>query len=353
MKLIDWGLNKLVGEIKVSPSLCVRASSPQASCSLCADICPERGIRLTEEGPLVQSCRACGRCVRDCPERVFTLDAFLVADYVNKKDRIVIGCTHDPGEARVDGRISCFTQLEPEWLAPLLGKMDQLVLYVDQEACATCVNDWSPESLTVRLDRLAIPHRDRLVIIRDPAALNQFFDRKRSRRAFIADGFQYFQETGKKEWQLQLARYVAQDGERRLPRRSLLIKPFQEAEDLPLDQELPYRSLGATACQFCGACSQVCPHGALRLDEAEGEAHLLHAPVLCSQCHLCQDLCPVDGLHWQAPLKIEDIAAPAWRSLAAVRGQVCKHCGEIFHELPLQDPPICRFCRARQRPGQV
>lgn len=353
MKLIDWGLNKLIGEIKVSPSLCVHACSPQASCSLCADICPEQGIQLTDEGPLVQSCRACGRCVRDCPERVFTLDAFLLADYISKKNRVIVGCSHDPGEARVDGRISCFTQLEPEWLALILTKTDQLVLYVDQKACDTCVNDWSPESLTVRLDRLAIPHRDRLLIIRDPAALDRFFDYKKSRRDFIADGFKYFQDTGRKEWQLQLAHYATQSGERRLPRRSLLIKPFQAAEDLALDQDLPYRSLEVTACQFCGACSKICPHGALRMDETEGGALLAYAPVLCSQCGLCRDICPVDGLHWQAPLKVGDLVSPAWQPLAEVSDQVCSVCGEIFDELPVQEPAICRFCRVRQKSSQI
>lgn len=350
MKLIDWSMTKLIGEIHASPALCVRVASPQASCSLCADICPEEGIRLTEEGPLVQSCSACGRCVRDCPERVFTLDAFLLADYLAEKNRLVIGCANDPSEARVDGRISCFTQLEPEWLASLLAKADQLVLYVDQEACDTCVNAWFPESLTVRLDRLAIPHRDRLLVLRDPAALDRFFDQTKTRRGFIADGIKYFQDTGKKEWQLQLARYAAQNSDRRLPRRSLLIKPFQEAADLDWDQELPYRSLRATACQFCGACVKVCPHGALRIDEMEGEALLAYAPVLCSQCGLCQDVCPVDGLHWQDPLKVADIASPAWQSLAEVDEQVCQSCGEPFYELPAQDPAICRFCRARQKP---
>lgn len=345
MNVLGWGAQKLLGRITANADLCVRCRSPLATCSLCADICPEKGIILTEEGPLVERCRACGRCVRDCPERVYTLDSFLLADYCRGKACPVIGCTHDVSDAPVDGRISCFTQLEPEWLATVLQHAPQLILYVDQESCRSCVNNWSAEALIGRMEQLSLPYRERLTIVQNPGDLLGFQDPTSNRREFIAAGWQRLQKTGKAEWQLQTAHYFSASQGRPISRRALLMRPYQKYPEASWQEELPYRRLRATACQFCGACVAVCPHEALRIDETEMGKALGYAPVLCSQCGLCQDVCPVSGLHWDAPLRIGDLADPSWDILLEVPLETCSVCGDGFYEWPAPENHCCRFCR--------
>lgn len=219
------GAQKLLGRITANADLCVRCRSPLATCSLCADICPEKGIILTEKGPLVERCRACGRCVRDCPERVYTLDSFLLADYCRGKACPVIGCTHDVSDASVDGRISCFTQLEPEWLATVLQHVSQLILYVDQESCRSCVNSWSAEALIGRMEQLSLPYRERLTIVQNPGDLLGFQDPTSNRREFIAAGWQRLQKPA---------------------RRNGNYKPriiFQQQKEAPIASGPPYATL--------------------------------------------------------------------------------------------------------------
>lgn len=54
-------------QMMISPSRCIR-------CGACASVCPEGGIRLTEDGVRIDfaSCRACGECSRVCYSKAIT-----------------------------------------------------------------------------------------------------------------------------------------------------------------------------------------------------------------------------------------------------------------------------------------
>jgi len=108
-------------------------------------------------------------------------------------------------------------------------------------------------------------------------------------------------------------------------------------------QVQPYSPLiDAMLCTGCDACTKVCPHEAIKLDEAEQAVDIVYSidAARCSGCGICQDACEDNAI------QIEQWSVPA-ESVVKLSVYRCPACGAGYH-LPQQQPvnerELCRIC---------
>lgn len=125
-------------------------------------------------------------------------------------------------------------------------------------------------------------------------------------------------------------------GARRASRRPLLSEPAATVAalaELDFRLQMAHRAspLGlldiTSGCTTCGACTVVCPTGALALAEGDAAVTVRHDPRLCTGCDLCTRACPEHVLHVERGLDADRLAGgPFEIASAAVRR--CRGCGE-------------------------
>lgn len=355
MSLFRWSAKKLfkTGEPTVFASRCVRTQSPLASCSLCRDVCPQKGIAITTDGPLITDCSGCGLCVRTCPQNAFEMDLEKIFKRISEYNHVIIGCKNDPNSDEADIRIGCLQQLRPEDALVLADAVDELILFADATTCKNCVNDFFPEGIVLPLEQYGLPCADRITVLRSKDQLlqrndTQQMDRRRFLRHSASEMFHAGQEaTGSEliEWLQQRGMY---DDQPPLAARSCLVPLFKKyGTAVPRNNQLSYPMLHARKCVYCGACAMMCPQDAILLTEEEGRCVLKFAPTLCSKCDLCLDVCRINGLYWDGEMTTDDFLFPTWPALHTAKRTVCSVCG-----MPCcsndQDEAMCSVCSAEK-----
>ena len=86
---------------------------------------------------------------------------------------------------------------------------------------------------------------------------------------------------------------------------------------------MPLLEINREDCICCGVCIEVCPFGALRLDE-DGKAVVNE---LCTACRACLDACPVDALSLPEVERVrrpaQDVYQGIWVWIEQFQGQAC------------------------------
>ena len=58
-------------------------------------------------------------------------------------------------------------------------------------------------------------------------------------------------------------------------------------------------------CHACGVCLEVCPRGAIRIEDSGGRPKAGITPASCDLCLACLEVCPVEAIKEPYP--------PEWR----------------------------------------
>ncbi|MEO0248592.1 MAG: 4Fe-4S dicluster domain-containing protein [candidate division WOR-3 bacterium] len=109
-----------------------------------------------------------------------------------------------------------------------------------------------------------------------------------------------------------------------------------------------YREVQADErCVGCGACANLCPTGALSLDEGPTEVHLQWRPAHCSSCDLCLDACVRKALHATTCTEARRITDQTTATIRVFQRLYCPACGDTF--LSCDPDARCSECSKTER----
>ncbi len=336
-------------QLSIYSGNCLRTISPLAQCSICEQLCPEHALSFQDDRWNAVNCSLCGLCATLCPTQVFQIDQHRVIQY-QKNHPLSLCCTQNTAAPAEALRINCLQQFSPLALIYLLYHHPQLTIYLSPSQCQQCRHNWYAQGLIMQLEQYQIPSEKLQIIIQAPdessaSAQNQ-------RRELFRDLFHRTGEHSKKAVVNTVEKLSATFSSAeafveqteifpaRLPLYALYVK-----KQLPVHHqaELPFRRMECRACNFCSACTHVCPTKALTITDADNRRALQFQPELCINCGLCQSVCIEKGLCWDDFLTQEQFLETP-QILAHSSEKICSECGHEFFQWPDTDDSVCRFC---------
>jgi ferredoxin len=321
------------------------------------------GQRLTIAGA---DCDGCGICEAACPNGVFSLAApseeWLWAECFKQaggENRLSIICSRAKRVPQMQGvvEISCLGRLAWEFVVAF-GVSGVRVAYLSGDCHACDMKKggglWQ-ENRHVAQNVLAVLGRDKDM----PEAAGRKESRftngrglngiRLDRRALFSRMFRLVLKS--------ISGGAAETGRPQASRgstnrRRWLVRLLNDCYDAPGKEILrekffPWRTLReAGPCFLCGACSALCPVGALKFDDGKA---LHYIPSFCTQCGLCQTICPYESLVLGEQMPVLDFFTLTGRTLAAASRHICSLCGVEFDASG--NPTKCERCTLQEKLG--
>ncbi|MGQ9543896.1 MAG: 4Fe-4S dicluster domain-containing protein [Candidatus Bathyarchaeia archaeon] len=113
-----------------------------------------------------------------------------------------------------------------------------------------------------------------------------------------------------------------------------LVKPF--TTDYPKKPYIPQEGFRGAAeydpdkCVGCGACSQVCPTGAITYEDSDKYRRLRLDYGLCSFCGRCEENCPWDAIHLTKKYELAVFDRNEAKTGVDIQLFECIQCGRPF-----------------------
>ncbi|NMG73264.1 4Fe-4S dicluster domain-containing protein [Aromatoleum diolicum] len=360
-----------LGRIGLRSVACLAARGARADCRCCIEACPRASLALHDGGLELDpvACSSCGICAASCPTGALAVEGFTLPAVVPPQG-ITVACERVHGAAPgAAHRVPCLGGLAlTDWLRLALTAGDAPLRIVDDGSCTHCANatgagepaipllDAARRALTeAGVPAESLPQRVK------PAPLPNGNEGRNasadevvaSRRGFFAGLSRSVASaltqttTGDAQFaapaRIQRPRRDTIPGQRGEETRLLLLQIAQRhGRPHPVRATLPALAANS-ACRAHGACTGVCPTGALQLesDADNASAHLRFDAWLCVACGACSGICPSRAL---------TLEPRAWRPFAvapvelAVIGQCeCRRCGALF--AAGEDESLCERCR--------
>jgi ferredoxin len=359
-------------ELLEEEALCLNIRGRAEHCQRCATVCHSNALSLTADAVEVdrEKCTGCGACVPVCLAGALRLSGFSPRCFLEAlagETEVHLHCTEstDSGGGVV---IPCFKVLDDRLLAAVRADGVETLFLHGLDRCVDCRHGGALRELgrmqlklkkelgesAVRL----LPATTRVTAAKEYRQTRQREDQPHlNRRSFLRFAGAHA-ASGAARWLVPVE--VDDDGVPDLP--------FFQGDPEAIRQPHPYQSLLAervgrvpwrddTAvpwrkrsmaehCNGCLACGQRCPTGALLAKEENQTRSISFEQALCTDCGLCEALCPVDAVLVHRISGIEEVEVP--RSVLMMRMLVtCDHCGTDF--LPeTSDATTCPTCSNEQ-----
>ena len=359
-----------LAELIVEEALCLNLRGRLMHCSACSDICPAGALNLTPDSVDVDTtrCTGCNSCLPSCPAGALRSTAFLPERFLQ--------ALRESGQADLHCRISedggggivipCHAVLDARLLAAARGDgVTELRLH-GLDHCADCRHGDARAHIDSVIEQLAqwlgeaAPGLDP-----DPPTVSDggkggrdYQDQPHmDRRAFLRFGSARSMSQAA-QWLLPGLSREEEDAEA-LPfyqsdAHAHRASAYQQAlmaraESVPwrADRPLPFiRRRVGEACSACLSCGERCPTGALRASDSAAHRQLSFDPVLCTDCGLCERICPERAMLPEALRDTDDLMAGR-ETLFFVSQQRCRQCGPTF--LPTDaERDLCPVCSNEQ-----
>lgn len=356
-----------LSDLIIEEEMCINLRGRMMHCTACSDTCPSEALTLSVDNIELDKnkCTSCNSCLPSCAAGALRSSGFVPERFLStltEQEEIHLHCraSRDKGGGVV---IPCFSVLNAHLLASIraegfaelflhgvnrchdceLGDAREHVKNIDAIAC-TWMGDESP-----RLETSGKKNA------RNESA-REFQDQAHlDRRSFLRFG-------GAKtvhhvvEWFVPALMQDEEDENELMPfyqtdefpqrasgYATALVKrinkvPWEAAQNLPWQ----VRTVSED-CSACLSCGERCPTGALNAEENNHARNLTFDPALCTDCQLCEKLCPEQAIVVNSATSIESVLSG--RSLLIHMSQnVCAQCGGAF--IPgHSDDEICPVCR--------
>ncbi|HHH39708.1 MAG TPA: hypothetical protein ENK50_09050 [Sedimenticola sp.] len=364
-------------DLVIDEELCLNLRGRIEFCSACADQCHRDALELTTDAVtlLTERCTGCGGCVPACPAGVMRLTGFSPVRFLASAQGLEPLHLHC-GESRDGGGgvvIPCFKLLDARLVAALAGEGGKEILLHGMAQCGPCPRGDARPVLAGLEARLEAWFGDRAPVVAEAAAGSggAAGERKREdqphmdRRHFLrllgakatAGATAWFcPAADSAEQEADLLPFFQADGQ---PRRPVIYQgvlagrverlPWRQDRSLPWrqDRSLPWRSRTiGEGCSACLVCAERCPTGALQAREQGPDREIGFDVSLCTDCGLCQRLCPEDAVV-TGPVPDAQALQRGRERLMHRRASPCRGCGQPF--LAEGDHgDLCPVCRNEQ-----
>lgn len=350
----------------VEEEYCVNPRARQAFCTRCVKACQPDALRVSEGGVELAEgvCTACGACVPACPAGALRLSGFDPGRFVaslNHANEVHLTCA--TGERGDQGAtIPCYLMLDRRLTAAAFAEGTRRFVLHGVDRCATCHRADARDHLA-RLSRSMAKWFDGRGPEISLAAPGSAGGHPRSRAGEAATDRRGFLRLMGLQAGAGVAEFVGAGTDNTddepldagsayahgdsLPKHAVPYRTVvaQRTERLPWSEHRPLpwhtRTIGET-CDSCMVCADNCPTGALENGSDRGARRISFDPAFCTNCTLCQQICPQDAIRPRLAQSVAEATAP--RSVLMHRAiRQCEVCRHAF--VPL-DPAsqLCPVC---------
>lgn len=354
--------------LSVDEDLCINLRGRDILCRRCEKACPVDVLTLSADDVAVleSDCTGCGACVPACPTGVFRLPVFDPERFLES----VEGCSEvhlHCSESRDHGGgvvIPCHLLLDARLAAAAFAEGTERFALHGAASCETCP----------RGD--ARPHieRTRRALERwfgdsgpdvSPAPPGEMGSGRRAARhdQIETDRRGFLRVAGLRAaagaaWLVPVAEedeeadpFLAPWRVAELPKRPVAwrLALWRRFDRLPWAEgrALPWhvRSFDES-CSGCMVCAERCPTGALQGTTTDAARSIDFDPSLCTNCTLCQRVCPQDSVRPRLARSVAEARAPSG-VLMHMTQRPCPKCGAPI-VAGAQSAPLCASCANEQ-----
>lgn len=325
-------IEKGMSALNIEQNLCTRLISPKSTCQSCVDYCPTNSITFNNNTIEIDDlCVECGLCTTVCPTSALSSQRPSLSQLVTtiihlceQNEKVYLHCDKMPiSDSEIAAvKVPCLGMIPREAWVSISSVCDNLSIYHPEESCRDCEISKGEAVWRKELGAGEAMSGKQLSVtstIRPSTQQTQF---NNDRRAFFTrlvseikttnklalreelggSGVQSYQEKlqdnpmikVKKEWTAVTNRIVERvTNESILPnmnKRNLFLAEIQKNEDLKKRKDCRLPTI-LPDCNFCGACTILCPTSALTLENANGVTRINLEPAKCVDCHLCEEIC--------------------------------------------------------------
>lgn len=351
-------------ELILDEELCLNLRGRLLVCQACSDQCHRDALQLSADAVDLDTelCTGCGGCIPACPAGVMRMTGFSPVRFLqtardNRRLHLHCGASRDQGGGVV---IPCFKLLDGRLVGALAGAGVEEILLHGLDQCDGCdMGDARPavEAVQATLDqwfgdRGPVLERATAESEQDPGERLREDQPHMDRRSFLrllgakatSGAVTWFcPASDRAEEEAALQPFFQAEGQ---PQRPVVYQQLlaDAAPSLPWLESgpLPWRGRTITeACSACLVCGERCPTGALQAVAGDGGRQISFQPALCTDCSLCERLCPERSIAVADLRLVADLQRPRG-VLMHRRTRACSGCGQPF--IPERDEELCPVC---------
>lgn len=332
------------------PNRCTNRKTNGESCTVCADICPERIYPAGKrKHPVWDQCIRCGLCAAVCPARCIVPPADRVNSYLMaaaKRGPLTVGCNSEEHTFQLS--LHCLAAISWEQLA--YAALQKGVL-ISLRQCAGC--DCKAEYA---------------IIQENLETLRKFLGEERFRQAvtILTDENQSYTPPKETVSRRELLHFI---GSTPLDKAFAMLPKVERKRDNALFYRAMLRDAVDEArqknpesgekfgmvlprfnnhCYNCGYCAHACPNDALKLLSSGPTFTVAVDAWRCTGCGICQNTCRSDGISGILPVKLPHLRMVA---LGRFPTSNCAECGNPFPPSP--GVVLCAACMNRRRAQEL
>jgi len=356
--------------LRIDSLQCLNLRGRDVTCSRCADICSAKALDLTADEVRLDlgRCTACGACLPVCPSDCFSLTGFDPRQFLQTvagNTEIHIHCSRSSDsyvelevelEAELDAELDaeliaehivpCLQVLDARILAAVAADGAKTVVLHGRDQCSNCVQGDAHAAIEKMHADLINWFNDVPVQLKredqeQTTAQEQLNEEQQllSRRNFLRFAGAHVAQ-GASRWLVDSAPEVEETSSR-WPLSSRSEYPYRPSVYQQLlaeragtlswqDHRLPWRSrLFSDSCNACLTCVKHCPTGALLSEQSKATISIWFEVSLCTDCGLCEHLCPESAISSVSAADLEELYAPARRLVQRSLRQ-CTDCARRF-----------------------
>lgn len=282
-------------ELQLEPDKCLRVRTAANICDNCVKVCPSQAIEISNGFRIdKEKCDACGLCAGTCPTEALMLDQHSYHQLIGRareKRKIAFTCEQNPLLGVIN--LPCLGYLSETLLIGLVLNCNRIRLVFAAEKCASCNRQAGAliEERLIRVQAMASRLGKEGVLLVDHGEEEEVLT-KREFFSFLKDRIVTLTYSG---WEDKRTR----KGKKLLPAaREFLLnstgQSLKTGSQLMLSgSNWPFAQIEVDErCTGCQVCTQICPTGALQMNDDDEEKELRHTPALCLNCGACADYCP-------------------------------------------------------------